>query len=236
MKKITILTFFTLLSLGWLSAQSLLPIRYGIKVGTNIANINSTPNDGVKNIENSSLTGISGGFYMEIPLNDKWYINPEIIYTQKGSFFTYEYIHDYNVNQRDLHKSSNELKLSYVEINPAMSYKASSKLSLNLGPSISYQVTQDYKTSDIAEDEGIPLHEILPAGKYQENAIDCGLNIGISYYLSEDILIDGKINTSFISAGKISKLVYTGSSENPEKSNIYDIKNSGIAFTISYLF
>ena len=99
MRKITTLSFFVLLSLS-LSAQSLLPIRYGIKAGANIANINSTSNDGVKNIDCSSLIGIVGGFYMEIPLNSKCYLNPDLIYTQKGTGFTYSYMHDYEVNKR----------------------------------------------------------------------------------------------------------------------------------------
>ena len=236
MKKTTILTFFTLLSFGWLSAQSLLPVRYGIKLGANIANVNSTPNNGVENINNSSSTGILAGFYIEIPLNDQWYINPEIIYTQKGFSFSYSYIHDYAVNQRDLHKSSNELKLGYVEINPTISYKAFEKLSLNLGPSISYLVTKDYNTSDIAENEGLASHEILPIGEYKEKNLDVGVNIGFSYYLSEDVVIDGKVNTSFMSAGEISKITYTGSNGNSIKSYIYNIKNSGIALTIAYLF
>ena len=74
MKKIILLTLI-ISSLG-INAQSLLPIKYGIKVGVNIANITSTPNEGVKNIDNTALIGIAGGFYMEIALNDKWYINP----------------------------------------------------------------------------------------------------------------------------------------------------------------
>ena len=54
---ILVLAFFTIA----VSAQSLIPIKYGIKVGTNISNIISTPNEGVTNIETSSQIGISGG-------------------------------------------------------------------------------------------------------------------------------------------------------------------------------
>ena len=75
MRKIKLLILLTILSFG-LSAQSLLPIKYGVKVGINIANITSTPNEGVENIDNSALIGIAGGFYMEIALNERWYINP----------------------------------------------------------------------------------------------------------------------------------------------------------------
>ena len=97
------------------NAQSLLPVKYGIKIGTNIANINSIANSGVENIKSSSLIGIAGGLYIEVPLNEKWYINPEIIYIQKGAAFTYTYVHDYEINQRDIRNSSHELKLDYIE-------------------------------------------------------------------------------------------------------------------------
>ena len=53
------------------------------------------------------------------------------IYYQKGASFTYEYTHDYDVNQSDVHKTSHELKLAYIELNPTISYKATDKLSLN---------------------------------------------------------------------------------------------------------
>ena len=236
MKKITTLTFIILLNFT-LKGQSLLPIKYGIKVGANIANVNSTPNDGVANIDNSSLLGIASGFYMEIPFNDKWYLKPEIIYIQKGSAFNYSYTHDYATNQRDLHSSSHELKLAYAELNPTMSYKNSSKLCLNFGTSIAYLISPDYQIlNDIGEDDGEITHEILPPGEYTEETLDIGLNIGASYYLSDNFLIDGRINTGLMSIGKVSKVIYTGSDGNDAKSNIYNLKNRGIIFSIGYLF
>jgi long-subunit fatty acid transport protein len=238
MKKITTLTFIALISLG-LNAQSLLPIKYGIKVGSNIANVISTANDGVENIESSGLIGVAGGFYMEIPLNDKWQINPEIIYAQKGAAFTYSYTHNnYIDNEKDLHSTSHELKLAYVELNPTISYKTSTKLSLNFGPSIAYLITPSYSIlSDIGEDEAVTSHEELPVGEYKEEDLDVGLNIGISYYLTENFLIDGKVNTGFMSLGKVSKNIYTvDSANNDSKSNIYDLKNTGIVLSIAYLF
>ena len=91
MKKIKLITCLTILSFS-VSAQSLLPIRYGVKIGGNLSNIMSTANDGVKNMQNASIFGIAGGFYMEIALTDKWYIKPEIIYIQKGASLTSEYV------------------------------------------------------------------------------------------------------------------------------------------------
>ena len=236
MQRIITLTFIIFISLG-LSAQSLLPIKYGIKLGSNIANIVSQSNDGVENLDNSALIKVNGGFYMEIALNDKWYINPELIYSQRGASFTYNYYHDYDVNQRDLHTTSNELKLTYIEINPTISYKKSKRLALNFGPSISSLLSFEYNVfSEKGANDTDPLHETLDDATYSEETLDIGINLGISYYLSDDLLIEGKVNRGFMSIGSISKEIYTGSDPDKLREKIYELKNIGIVFSIGYLF
>tara|TARA_B100000795_G_scaffold231428_1_gene189267 strand:- start:362 stop:1084 length:723 start_codon:yes stop_codon:yes gene_type:complete len=240
MKKIAsilALVFLTIAS----SAQSLIPVKYGIKVGTNISNIISTSNEGVKNIENSALFRIAGGFYMQIALNDKWYINPELIYSQKGASFTYNYTHEYEVNEIDIHNTSHELRLAYLEINPTLSYKASDKLALNFGPSVSFILTPDYAIlTDKGQNDILISHPELPEGAYAEETIDVGINLGISYYLTENFIIDTRVNSSLINAGTISKLtnmgVVNGILTNSPEINIYEVKNSVISFSIAYLF
>ena len=240
MKKIALILVISFLTIET-SAQSLIPMKYGIKFGANISNIISTPNEGVKNIETSSQIGIAGGFYMEIALNDKWYINPEIIYSQKGASFTYEYTHDYDPNQSDVHNTSHELKLTYIELNPTISYKATDKLALNFGPSVSFlAAAEDTILADKGGRDQEALHPELPEGTYTEEAIDVGINLGVSYYLTENILIDSRVNTSLMKAGTISKVTNSGfvngTFTNTPKINIYEIKNSVISFSIAYLF
>ena len=234
MKKIAsilVFVFFTITS----SAQSLIPMKYGIKVGTNISNIISTSNEGVKNIETSSQIGIAGGFYMEIALNDKWYINPELIYTQKGASFDYNFTHDYEINHRDEHNTTNELKLAYVELNPTISYKTAYKIALNFGPSVSYLIQSDYIPNEKHNSE-IVGHELLEESIYTEESLDVGVNLGISYYLSEYFLIDGKVNTVFMKIGEVSQVTYKGSAANEDRSNVFELKNINIVFSIAYLF
>ena len=240
MKKILSILALALLTIAT-SAQSLIPMKYGIKVGANISNIISTSNEGVKNIENTALIGIAGGFYMEIALNDKWYVNPELIYSQKGASFTYEYTHNYDVNQSDVHNTSHELKLAYVELNPTISYKATDKLALNFGPSVSFILTPDYAIlTDKGQNDNLDTHPDLLEGIYTEETIDVGVNLGISYYLTENLLIGSKVNSSLMKAGTISKSTNTGIVSglltNTPEINIYEIKNSVISFSIAYLF
>ena len=240
MKKIASIVAIAFLTIAT-SAQSLIPMKYGIKVGTNISNIISTPNEGVKNIETSSQIGIAGGFYMEIALNDKWYINPELIYSQKDASFTYEYTHNYDPNQNDVHNTSHDLKLAYVELNPTISFKATDKLALNFGPSVSFLVSPDYTIlADKGGRDQEALHPELLEGTYTEETIDVGINLGISYYVTENFLINSRVNTSLMKAGTISKLTNSGfvngAITNTPEINTYEIKNSIISFSIAYLF
>tara|TARA_B100000963_G_scaffold160116_1_gene139267 strand:- start:6430 stop:7137 length:708 start_codon:yes stop_codon:yes gene_type:complete len=220
-----------------LDAQSLLPTKYGLKVGVNISDFNSTSNDGVDKIKTDQSYGISGGFYMEIPLNDKWYLNPSLLYAQKGTTFDYNYIHDYNINNREERSSNNDLMLTYLELSPMITYKTPYKIALNFGPSFGYQISYEFNiVNDIGEDDGESFHEILPDAEYQEELIDLGLDVGLSYYLTDNLILNTNVNTGFLEIGNISKVTYTGTVNNDSRSNIYKLKNKVISFSVSYLF
>ena len=240
MKKITLLIFITYISLGAF-AQSLLPTKYGIKLGANIANVSSTANEAVKNIDNSALIGVTGGFYMEIALNDKWYINPELVYVQKGVLFDYEFTHIYentstNQTEKDEHNTSNDLKLAYIELNPIISYKTPYKIALNFGPSLSFLIQEDYTIVDTGEHDGLETHEDLKEGVFAAETFDIGLNVGISYYTSENLIINGRVNRGFMSIGKVAKEINSGSEGNEAKDKIFDLKSRGVIFSVAYLF
>jgi long-subunit fatty acid transport protein len=235
MKKITILTFIALLSLC-LNAQTLLPIKYGIKVGTNIASISATQNDGSSPIEKPGLIGITGGFYMQIPMNNKLSINPELVFTQKGSSFTYDYTYNYPVNQRDEYIATSTLNLSYLELNTTISYKASDKIALNIGPSVSFLIQVDSTFTEKLKNETSPAVSSPPSSIYESESLDIGLNVGINYYFTENLLLEARVNTGFMSIGEITKENSSISVGNNSKSNIYKLKNTGFLFTIAYLF
>lgn len=235
MKKILI-SFFVIFGFV-LNAQSLLPKKYGLKVGVNFADLHSNPNDGVDNINTTNLYGLSGGFYMEIPLNDKWYLNPSLLYSQKGASFDYKYIHDYNINNRESRSSSNDLKLTYLELNPIISYKTPYRLALNIGPSLGYLISYEFNIlSDVGENDSQSSHELLPDAEYQEEVIDLGLEVGLSYYLSDNLLLNANISTGLMKLGEVSKVTYTGTVNNDSRSNIYELSNRVVSFSISHLF
>ena len=242
MKKLTLLLTITLISIG-VNAQSLLPTKYGLKVGLNIANIASTSNEGVKNIETTPLLVVAGGFYMEIALNDKWYINPELLYVQKGASFNYDYKHKWdsislnNVNNLDEYATTNSLKLAYVELNPTISYKASDKLALNFGPSVSFLISEDYTFTEKIIGDSPPLNSVKPKpGTYEAEDLDIGLNLAISYYITESFLVDAKVNTGFMKVGTVNRITSIQEHGNEKKEYNFELNNRAIVISFAYLF
>ena len=222
MKKSTTTLFLIFLS-TLLSAQSLIPVKYGIKAGINISNIISTPIEEVKNTSSSFKIGPTGGFYIQIALNDKWYINPEILYSQKGSTLNYEYTNDKDTS-RTTYSVENNITVSYVELNPTISYKTNSKVSLNFGPSINYLISVNDKS---IED---PENNLLDNSKFDEESLDIGLNIGLSYNISEKFLINTNLCTGFMKIGTVQRPI--DSSEDPA----FSIKNYNFTISSTYLF
>ena len=242
MKKITLLSIIALISFG-VNAQSLLPTKYGVKVGLNIANITSTPNEGVKNVETTPLLGVAGGFYMEIALNDKWYINPELLYVQKGASFNYDYTHKWDsigtnqTNNEDKYGTTNSLKLAYVELNPTISYKASDKLALNFGPSVSFLISDDFVPIEKIIGDNPPQNAVEnKLATYASEDLDVGLNLGISYYLTENFLVDAKVNTGFMKIGAVNKTTSTAKNGNERIEKVFELNNRAIVLSFAYLF
>jgi len=236
-KKISILAliFLTIVS----SAQSLIPIKYGIKTGLNFSSLNISSIEGVKPTDNSSQAGIAAGFIVHIPLSDEWFINPEVLYSQKGASFNYAFTHDYELNQRDEYKTTNQLTLSYVELNPTISYKATDKLALNFGPSVSFLIGEKYVyTQDPVRDITNITH-ILTDGLVETTSLDVGLNLGISYFFTEHFFVDTRVYTGFMEVTTATQpyeiFIVNGTQiDTPEPA--YNLKNRSIVLSIAYLF
>jgi len=236
-KKISILAliFLTIVS----SAQSLIPIKYGIKTGLNFSSLNISSIEGVKPTDNSSQAGIAAGFIVHIPLSDEWFINPEVLYSQKGASFNYAFTHDYELNQRDEYKTTNQLTLSYVELNPTISYKATDKLALNFGPSVSFLIGEKYVyTQDPVRDITNITH-ILTDGLVETTSLDVGFNLGISYFFTEHFFVDTRVYTGFMEVTTATQpyeiFIVNGTQiDTPEPA--YNLKNRSIVLSIAYLF
>ena len=229
MKKKSLITLLTCLTIS-ASSQSLISTKYGVNVRVNISSLNISSVDGANPTVNSSQIGIAAGVCVHIPLSDKWFINPEVLYSQKGASFEYEFTHDYAVNQRDKYKTTNQLTLSYVELNPTISFKASDKLSLNFGPSVSFLIGEKYTQTP----ETFPFNTnnlLITDGLVEAATLDVGLNLGSSYFITENFLVDARVYTGFIKAAEV-----TQPYETVVPVPNYTLKNRAIVLSLAYLF
>ena len=232
MKKYIILLITTFICFN-LKSQNLLPNKYGLKIGGNISSLVTNSVEGVKNPYNSLGFGFAGGFYMQIPINNYLSINPEILYSQKSSSLDYDYVYDYDLNQRDYYSAKSTITLSFVEINPNISYLAAYNLSLNIGPSIHYMISSSHEYEQILTDrlDETTTAEVLEDGDFDELSLDVGLNAGLSYYVNEDFILNTSIYSGFMKIGEVIRPIDI---QNDEPS--INLKLSNIRLSVSYLF
>jgi len=229
MKKISLIALLTFLTIS-ISAQSLIPTKFGMKAGLNFSTLSISSVDGVQPTVNSSQIGITAGVCFHIPLSDKWFINPEVLYSQKGTSFDYEFTHDY-ANQRDKYATTTQLTLSYVELNPTISVKASDKLALNFGPSISFLIGAEYIYTQDPMGNPLNTNHMLNPELIETATLDAGLNLGLSYFITEYFLADTRVCVGFMKAAEVTQPNETGDSD-----PAYTLKNRAIVLSLAYLF
>ena len=233
---ILVLAFFTFAT----TAQSLIPIKYGIKAGLNFSSLNISSIDGVKPTVNSSQIGIAAGVCIHIALSDKWFINPEVLYSQKGARFNYDFTDDYLVNQRDEYATTNKLTLSYVELNPTISFKASDKLALNFGPSVSFLIGEKkYEYNQDPTKSPTNTTHILTDGSVEAASLDVGLNLGLSYFFTEHFFIDTRVYTGFMEVATVTQpyeVIIINGTQLYTPDPVYTLKNRAIVLSLAYLF
>ena len=218
MKKLLLFLSFTFLSVGVFS-QSLTPIKYGLKVGINLANGTfTTDSAGVKLPATTMQIGPQVGFVMQIALSEKWFLNPEILYSQKGVKFDYDYKVDIDTTRFEFTTTTN-LVLTYIALNPDISYRASDKISLNFGPSINYLLSNNLSVSTtIGKETTESSPEVEDA-----NSIDVGLNLGLSYHFNTHLVLNGRVFTGFLPI------------ETNDK-DLFSMTNRAFTFSVAYLF
>ena len=216
-----------------LKSQSLLPNKYGLKIGGNMSNLIVNSEEGVKNPSTSLGYGFAGGFYIQIPINNNLSINPEILYSQKSSSFEYDYVYDYDINQRDYYKSKSSITLSFIEVNPTLSYLAAYNLSLNIGPSLHYMISSNYEYEQTLTErlDETTSAEVLDDGVFDESSLDIGLNAGLSYYINEDFILTSTVYSGFMKIGEVLRPIDILNNEPTT-----NIKLSNIRLSLSYLF
>ena len=166
MKKFLLFTAMAIFAFVNANAQG--EFRIGFKAGVNIASIGGDYTYGVGSF--GSRTGFHLGALVEVPINDKFSVQPEILYSAKGSNF-------------DLSSGDTDFKLDYIDLPILGKYHIIQGLSAELGPVIGVLVKADYDDEDV---------------KDEFKSVDVGIGIGASYRLPMGVFFSLRYNKGVI--------------------------------------
>jgi hypothetical protein len=157
MKKIIFVAVIAIFSLVSVNAQT----SFGAKAGLNVANLIGDVTD------NESLIGFNAGVFVEIPLADSFYIQPELIYSTQGAKFDFPVI------------GSTDLKLNYINLPIMFKYDVAKRFYLEAGPQVGFLVAADLGDLDV---------------KDSYESTDFGANFGLSYGFTDKIFAQARYN------------------------------------------
>ncbi|MET0636992.1 MAG: porin family protein [Chitinophagaceae bacterium] len=151
---------------------------FGIRGGVNFQNINGKEADG-GDLDYKIKTGFSAGVNAEIPVGDGFYVQPGVLFSQKGAKLD----DDLRIN------------LSYIEVPVNFLYKpelGTGKLLLGFGPYLGVAVGGSIKSDDSDEDidfkfkSKVTTAEYLTDGPYLRR-FDAGGNLLVGYEFSNKL-------------------------------------------------
>jgi opacity protein-like surface antigen len=200
MKKV-ILTTFSLLAFGIINAQE---IKYGLKGGLNVA----------------KLTGVEegfdarGGFHIgglvEFKVNEKFFIQPELLFSQQGTKGKIPGVYGSQVFELET-----TAKYDYLNVSIMAKFYVANDFSLLAGPQMGFLVSAKQK----GEAAGLALEKDV---KDQYNKVDFGVNFGVGYDFTKNIFAEARYNLGFTDIEK--------------ETDAGDVKNRVIQISVGYKF
>jgi hypothetical protein len=203
MKKALIIIGLTIFVFSTVKAQK--EINFGIKGGINFSNMTSD-----YFAENNSKTGFNIGVIAEIPMGDKFSIQPEILYSTQGA--------DVKIKMNGGGPLLTKYSLNYILIPVLAKVYFSNNWSIDFGPSFNFLI------NDKAFRPTLP--DIIDGSDIisQKNADANGKN----FELSGVIGLSYKFNGRFFGSARYIQ----GLTDSVES----DTKNSGFQLGVGYIF
>ena len=191
-----------------MTTKSFAQVKYGVKAGLNLANINEKSSFGSDNDGKTSKIGFHFGGTAEFPASEAVSVQTGLLFSSKGYKVSYQ-------------GSSGSMNVNYLEIPINTIYKieiGSSKLCLSAGPYLGYAVSANAKSGDAEVDV-----KIGSGDEDTYKALDYGLNIGAGVELNDKITIGLQYG---IGLANISSYTDFG----------YSSKNNVFGISVGYMF
>ena len=133
-------------------------LHAGIKGGVNLLKIEG------RSFNQEFRHGYNFGGFAEINFNDKWGVQPEVLFNQSNTRTSSEFSDIYNEGVREL----KDVKLNYLSIPVLLNYKPSKLITLQAGPQFGILVNKDqnllengkeaFKSGDFAMLAGLQIN------------------------------------------------------------------------------
>lgn len=211
MKKITFTLLACTLFSGAIYAQTP-DVKIGAKAGVNFAKLT----------DGDMYTGFHLGGLAEIYINEKFSIQPELLYSAQGSESSSSASTTaFGVTMSG--KGDSKLKLSYINIPIMAKYYVLEGLSIQAGPQVGFLVKaeMDYvgTTTNPNFSDQLEIYTASSADvKSQLNPIDFGINFGAGYEFMSGMFIDARYNLGLTKVPKESSAI-----ENNYKNQVIQI-------------
>jgi len=155
-------------------------IKYGSKLGVNIANIIGDETDDL-----NARTSLHAGVIAEIMISDEFSFQPELLYSAQGTKS------DYSETLDGVTFHFTSVKLEYINVPLLAKYYIVEGLSLEAGPQVGFLITANREfEKTVNEETETGEEDIIDEIK----GIDFGLNFGLGYQLASGIFLDARYN------------------------------------------
>ena len=110
-------------------------VNYGLSLGANLTSIKGN------GLNNSYYAGFIAGVFARKELNEKWNVQPEIIFNYANSKKTDNFLSYYNYN--GYANADAQIRLNYLSVPILFGYKLNKHFTINTGPQYSFLVYDD---------------------------------------------------------------------------------------------
>lgn len=151
-------------------------VKFGPKAGVNFANLSGQD-------DSNMLTGFHVGAVAEIKFNEKFSVQPEVLYSAQGSKYEVS-------NSIGSYKATQ--KLDYINVPIMAKYYVAEGFSVEAGPQVGFltkaELTQEGNVA------GIVNGESTRDNKDTYNSVDFGVNFGLAYDLPAGLFFNARYN------------------------------------------
>jgi hypothetical protein len=143
-------------------------VNLGAKAGVNISNISFEDAD-----DKNLVAGFAGGLFANMPLSEEFSVQPELLFSQKGTKYSLE---------SNLLDTEVTLKLNYIEVPVNLVYNLARDFDFQLGPYIGFLAGTKADGKITIGNNTYEASDEIDIDKF--NKVDFGLQGGLRFFLN----------------------------------------------------